>query len=111
MSSRLQTFLFLALLFVGCGREKLMEGFHRAGSSEFSRDEGKAVATAKAELERGDRKRIDAVYKVTRVPEGFRVHVEYVTAYRHGQPVFIAGGFCTVLVSTQWTVIKIFGGA
>ena len=112
MSPRLQTFLILvALLFVGCSREKLSEGFHRAGASEFSSDEAKAVEVAKAALEKADRKRVDARYKVTRVPEGFSVHVSYVTGYQRGQPVFIPGGFCVVLVSTQWTVIKILGGA
>ncbi len=100
----------VALLFIGC-REKLSEGFHRSGSSEFTTDESKAVDVAKAELERATRKRIDARYKVTRVPEGFSVHVSYVAGYQRGRPVFIPGGFCVVLVSTQWTAIKILGGA
>src|SRR5437762_2037651 len=112
MSSRLQIFLLsVALFFAGCSREKLSEGFHRAGSNEFSSDEAKAVEVAKAELEKVDRKRIDARYKVTRVSEGYSVHVEYVAAYSHGQPISIPGGFCVVLVSTQWTVIKILPGA
>ena len=99
----------VALLLVGC-REKLSEGFHRAGSKAFNSDETKAVDVAKAELEKADRKRIDARYKVTRVPEGFSVHVSYVHGYQDGQPLFIMGGFCVVLVSTQWTMIKILGG-
>ena len=112
MSLRILTLLMsVALLVVGCRREKLSAGFHRAGSSEFTADETKAVEIAKAHLEKADGKRIDARYKVTRVPDGFSVHVEYVTAYQHGQPVFIPGGFCVVLVSTQWTVIKILAGA
>ena len=101
----------IVLLFVGCRREMLSEGFHRAGSIEFSSDEAKAVEVAKAHLEKADGKRIDARYKVTRVSEGFSVHVSYVIGYQSGQPAFIPGGFCVVLVSTQWTVIKIFGGA
>jgi len=112
LSRRLPTFLILvALLFVGCRREKLSEGFHRAGSREFSSDEAKAIKVAKTELEKADRKRIDARYKVTRVPEGYSVHVDYVAAYSHGQPITIPGGFCVVLVSTQWTVIRILPGA
>jgi hypothetical protein len=111
MSLRLLTLLMsVALLVVGCRREKLSEGFHRAGSSEFTSDEAKAVEVAKAQLEKAGGKRIDARYKVARIPEGFSVHVEYVAGYQHGQPVFIAGGFCVVLVSTRWTVIKILGG-
>jgi hypothetical protein len=112
MSLRILTLLMsLALVVVGCRREKLSAGFHRAGSSEFTADETKAVEIAKAHLEKADGKRIDARYKVTRVPEGFSVHVSYVTGYQRGQPVFVAGGFCVVLVSTQWTVTKIFGGS
>jgi hypothetical protein len=112
MSLRLLTLLMsVALLDVGCRREKLSAGFHRAGSNEFTADEAKAVEVAKAQLEKTDGKRIDAGYKVSRVPEGFSVHVEYVTGYQQGQPVFLPGGFCLVLVSTQWTVIKILGGA
>lgn len=112
MSLRILMLLIsVGLLIVGCGREELSAGFHRAGSSEFTTDEAKAVETAKVQLEKAGGKRIDARYKVTRIPEGFSVHVEYVTGYQHGQPVFIPGGFCVVLVSTQWTVIRIFGGA
>ena len=112
MSLRTLTLLMsVALLVVGCRSEKLSAGFHRAGSSEFTTDEAKAVETAKTQLEKAGGKRIDARYKVTRLPEGFSVHVEYVTGYEHGQPVFIPGGFCVILVSTQWTVIKILGGA
>jgi|SRR4051812_46978138 hypothetical protein len=112
MSRRLQTVLIsVALLFTGCREEKLSAGFHRAGSREFTNDEAKAVDVAKAKLEKVSRKRVDARYKVTRIPEGFSVHVSYVTEYRRGQAVFIPGGFCAVLVSTQWTVIKILGGA
>ena len=113
MSPRFQVLLIsLALALTGCREnEKLSDGFHRAGSKEFSTDEAKAVGVAKAELEKTDRKHIDARYKVARVPEGFSVHVSYVTGYQQGQPVFIPGGFCVVLVSTQWTVIKILGGS
>jgi hypothetical protein len=49
-------------------------GFER----EFSKDEAKAVAVAKAELEKKDHKSIDAIYRVTVVPEGYSVQVEYV---------------------------------
>jgi len=113
MSPRFQLlFILLALALTGCrDNEKLSPGFHRAGSKELSADEAKAVDVAKAELEKADRKRIDARYRITHVPEGFSVHVSYVTGYQHGQPIFIAGGFCVVLVSTQWTVIKILPGA
>ena len=112
MSSRFQVILiFLVLAVTGCREnEKLSEASHRAGSKEFNSDETKAVGFAKTELERADRKRIDARYKVTCVPEGFSVHVSYVHGYQRGQPLFIPGGFCVVLVSTQWTVIKIIGG-
>ena len=110
MSPRVQTLLLsVALLFVGCS-EKLPAGFHREGSRELSTEEGKAVAVAKAALEREARKHIDARYKVTRVPEGFSVHASYVTGYQDGQPFFLPGGFSVVLVSSQWTVIKIIGG-
>src|SRR5262249_11891588 len=102
--------LSVALVATGCHREKLGTGFHRAGSNEFSADETKAVEIAKAYLEKSHGKRIDARYKVTRVPEGFSVHAEYVTGYQNGQPFFLPGGFSVVLVSTQWTVLKIIGG-
>jgi len=112
MSLRLLTRLMLvALLAVGCRREELSEGFHRADSSEFTSDEAKAVKVAKAQLEKADGKRIDARYRATRIPEGFSVHVEYVMGYQRGQPVFLPGCFCVVLVSTQWKVIRILPGA
>jgi len=82
---------------------------HPAGSRFFSKAESKAVAVAKADLERQDGKRIDARYNVTAIPEGYSVHVSYVHRYYHGKPLF--GGHCTVLVSTQWTVITILPGA
>jgi len=80
MSSRFQVILVsLALAVTGCREnEKLSEGFHRAGSKEVNSDEAKAIGVAKTELERADRKRIDARYKVTCVPEGFSVQVSYV---------------------------------
>ena len=101
----------VALLFTACRDEKLSLGFHRAGSKEFSKDEAKAVAVAKSELEKKDHTSIDAIYRVTAVPEGYSVHVEYVAGYQNGQPVVAPGGFCVVMVSTQWTVIKILPGA
>ena len=101
----------VALLLTACRDEKLSPGFHRAGAKEFSRDEAKAVSVARAELEKEKHKSIDAIYRVTAVPEGYSVHVEYVAGYHHGQPIGIPGGFCVVLVSTQWTVIKILPGA
>jgi hypothetical protein len=99
-----------AVALVGCS-EKLDQGFHRSGSKEFGKDEAKAVKVAKAELEKRDGNRIDARYKVSRVPEGFSVHVSYVMAYQRGQPVFIPGGYCVVLVSRDWTVTNILGGS
>lgn len=115
MKSRLIQRLLLILspwlvLLAGCS-EKLLRGLHRAGSREFTKDEGRAVAVARADLERLRQNRIDARYGVTSVPEGYRVHVAYVAGYEHGEPLFIPGGFCEVLVSTQWTVIKILPGA
>ena len=113
MSPRFHFLLIsLAVALTGCREsEKLSAGFHRAGSNEFNTEDARAVGVAKAELEKADRKRIDARYKVAHVPEGFSVHVSYVTGYQNGQPVFIPGGFCVVLVSIQWTVIKILPGA
>jgi hypothetical protein len=111
MSSRIQTLLISAALVVtGCRAEKLSGGFHRAGAKEFTAEEARAVDVAKTQLEKVERKRIDARYKVTRIPEGFSVHVSYVMGYHSGQPCFLPGGFCEVLVSTEGTVIKIFGG-
>jgi hypothetical protein len=100
----------VALILVGC-REESQDGFRRAGSRQFSKEEAKAVAVARAEIEKPNSKRVDARYRVTRIPEGYSVHVSYVTGYQRGQPIFMPGGFCVVLVSTQWTVIKILGGA
>ena len=115
MSLRVTTCLLsAALLFVACRREQreqLSEGFHRAGAKELSADEAKAVEIARAHLDQQERKRIDARYNVTRVPEGFRVHVSFVTGYQGGQPIFIPGGFCVVLISTNWTVTSILGGS
>ena len=111
MSRRFSVLLPLALfLFVGCS-EKLPEGLHRADSRDFTRDEARAVAVEKADLEKSGHKRIDARYSVARVPEGYRVHVAYVSGYHRGQPLFVPGGFCELLVSTQWMVIRIFPGA
>jgi hypothetical protein len=98
------------LLIAGCG-EKLPDGLHRTGSSGFTMAEAKAVAVAKADLEKSGHKGLDARYRVRPAPEGYRVHVAYVAGYQHGQPLFIPGGFCEVLVSTQWVVIKILPGA
>src|SRR5260370_1770285 len=98
------------LLLAGCS-ERLPQGLHRAGSREFTKDEAQALAAAKAHLEKSGGKAIDARYNVKRAPEGYRVHVAYVAGYQHGQPLVIPGGFCDVLVSTQWTVIKIFPGS
>ena len=110
MSYRLLLFLSpLLLVLAGCS-EKLPQGLHRADSREFTMDEAKAIAVARADVEKSDHKRIDARYAVTRAPEGYRVHVASVGGYQHGQPQLIAGGFCEVLVSTQWTVLKIFRG-
>jgi len=111
MSRRLLPVLSLGfLLLAGCS-EKLPEGLHRADSRQFASDEARAIAVAKADLEKSGHKQIDARYNIRRVPEGYRVHVAYVTGYQHGQPLFIPGGFCEVLVSAQWTVIKVFPGA
>lgn len=103
--------MLVGIVLVGCDREKLSPGFHRDGASVFTKEETKAVQIAKAHLEKEDGKRIDARYKVTRVPEGFSVHVSYVAGYERGQPVFMAGGFCVVLVSTQWTVVEVLSGS
>jgi hypothetical protein len=111
MSHRLSLILSpLLLVLAGCS-EKLPQGLHRAGSRGFTVDEAKAIVVARADLEKSGHKRIDARYAITRVPEGYRVHVAYVAGYQHGQPLFIPGGFCEVLVSTKWTVLKIFPGA
>ena len=111
MSNRFLLILLpLLLLLAGCS-EKLPLGLHRADSHEFTRDEAKAVAIAKADLEKSGQKPINARYSVRRVPEGYWVYVGYVRGHQHGQPLFIPGGFCEVLVSTQWSVIKILRGA
>ena len=102
--------LLLTLVLLGC-REKLPEGLYRAESSKLSKDERLAVAAAKAAIEKDERKSVDARYKISRVPEGYKIHASFVAGYNHGQPIFIAGGFCEVLVSTNMTVIKIFPGA
>ena len=104
--------LLACILLAGCGQaDSQAELEHPAGSRFFSKPESRAVAVAKAQLERQDGKRIDARYKVTETPEGYSVHVSYVTGYQEAKPIFGAGAHCTVLISTQWTVIRILPGA
>jgi hypothetical protein len=111
MLPRLMPFLMVtALLLIGCGEEP-RDGFHRSGSRDLSKEEAQAIRVAKAHLEKAERKRIDARYRVTPVPEGYSVHVKFVAGYEHGQPLFLPGGFCVVLVSKDWAVVKVMPGA
>jgi hypothetical protein len=99
-----------ALLLIGCGEEP-RDGFHRSGSRGLSKEEAQAIGVAKAHLEKSGRKRIDARFRVTPLPEGYSVHVKFVAGYQHGQPLFLPGGFCVVLVSKEWMVVKVTAGA
>jgi hypothetical protein len=119
--------LLLALLTLcGCGR------YHRAGDAPssapkvvlrgsaecrraddpaFSPRERQIIAAARRHLEQPDKRSIDAYYHVKHSPNGYEVFVIYVTGYDRSEPSFIPGGFCTVVLQEDGTIIKVLPGA
>ena len=52
------------------------------------------------------------MFKATKTTNGFDVHVEYVTGYDiSGQPIFIPGGHCNVVISDEGVVAEVQPGA
>jgi hypothetical protein len=83
-----------------------------ADSKLFSNDETKALRAAKARLEAGRGKTIDARYKVTRTSAGYDVFVMFVGGYdEHQKPLFKPGGHCSVALTKDFKIIHIFPGA
>jgi len=107
-----------ALIVVSCSKPtppatpRGLSAYHRADSAKLSADEAKASSIAKAHLEKSDGKPVDAYFKVTMTDAAYEVQVFYVTGYDDtGEPIFIPGGHCTVLISKQWEVTKVLPGA
>ena len=90
----------------------VLPGYVRFDDPSLTADVTKAIQTAKTHLEKTAGQPVDAMYKVTKTASGFDVHVEYVTGYDNsGQPVFIPGGHCNVVISTQGSVVEVQPGA
>ena len=104
--------LLACVLLAGCGpADSQADSEHPAGSRFFSKVQSKAVGAAKATLEEMRGKHVDARYKVAETPQGYSVHVSYVSGYVGRKPLFMVGAHCTVLVSKKWTLIRILPGA
>lgn len=87
-------------------------GYVRSDDPNLAADVAKAIQTAKTHLEKLDGEPVDAMYKVTETENGFYVHVQYVTGYDDsGQPVFIPGGHCGVVISADGDVVEVNPGA
>lgn len=83
-----------------------------ADAPNLSVDERKIVTRVEQHLEGRDGQPADARYRVAETDEGYQVDVLYVTGYdENGDPVFIAGGHCTVIVSNEGRVLKVLPGA
>lgn len=72
-------------------------------SAAYSPDEIRALDVAKMYLTEDNSKQFRAIYSVRRTDEGFSVFVEY-------QPAF-PGGHCVILISRDFKVTKVVGGA
>jgi hypothetical protein len=93
-------------------RPAVLSGYVRLDDPSLTADVANAIQTAKTHLEKTDGQPVDAMYKVTKTASGFDVHVEYVTGYdTSGQPMFVPGGHCNVVISTQGSVVKVQPGA
>ncbi len=112
--------LVLAGLIVGCSqsqkavpaKQTILPGYVRPDDPAITAAVAKAISTAKAHLEKTDGRPVDAFYKATKTTNGFDVHVEYVTGYdSSGQPIFIPGGHCHVVISDEGVVVEVQPGA
>ena len=106
--------IVLTCVFVaGCSRHAqeqlapITADYRSADSKDFTGDQAWAVAVAKTEFEK--RHGSDARYKFTTNAEGFRVFIQPVRAYDHGEALTDPNALCSVLVSTQFTVIRFYG--
>jgi hypothetical protein len=119
---RLTFTIVLLAIFVGCSGSSTaptgpatpagFPGYVRPDVAALAAEDAKAISIAKAHLEKTVGKTVDAYYKVTKTDAGFSVHVEYVTGYdENSQPLFITGGHCTVLVSSDGNVVTTLPGA
>lgn len=91
-----------AVVFTDCRREQ---------DSAFSQREREIILSARRHLEQSDKRTIDAYYHVRHTGEGFEVFVIFVKGYTGSQPMFIPGGFCTVYLREDGSVIRVGGGA
>ncbi len=122
---RLSLMLLLAFVF-GCARDKPAPP-QQAGptqsrpqikidsSSELdnlSANGRRALDVAKAHLEQDLSKDQEAVFSVSENPDGYSVFLDYIVG-RHddGSPAFIVGGHCMVIVSPDFKVVRVVGGA
>ena len=90
----------------------VLPGYVRSDDPNLTADVAEVIQTARTHLEKTGGQPIDAMYKVTTMASGFDVHVLYVTGYdTSGQPVFIPGGHCNVVISNQGSVVEVQPGA
>lgn len=74
--------------------------------------EKKAIGLAKSHLETIDGNPVDATFTPKQEANGYSVWVQYITGRdNYGQPIYIPGGHCTVLISDDWEVTRVLPGA
>jgi hypothetical protein len=84
--------------------------------SALSPEHAKVILLARATIEHRAKSAGSAApqvleYRVTDVPEGWEVYVQYVGFWDSGNPHPAPGAFSTVFIDRNWTVRKIVGGA
>jgi hypothetical protein len=82
-----------------------------AGDPQFSADEQRNVAAARAYLDRSSGKRLDARYRVKRTEYGYEVLVRFVVGYENNHPLYYAGEPGVLYLSADSTVLKFMPGS
>lgn len=119
---RLIVTIIFVPVFVGCSKSSTVPtgpttparfpGLVRPDDSTITAEHTKAIYIAKGHLEETYPEAVDAYFRVTETNEGFSVHVAYVSGYDDaGEPWFLPGGHCAVLISKEWKVLEILEGA
>ena len=92
------------------GAERSSDAMRPAGDPHFSAEEQRMVAAARAYLENGRQKPLDARYRVERTKEGYEVFAMFVSGYENGQPLYSPGGHGIVVLRQDGSVVRYLPG-
>ncbi len=83
----------------------------RADDPVFSPRERQIIDAARRHLEQLSKRSIDAYYHVKQASDGYEVFVIDVTGYDRSEPLFMPGGFWTVVFQEDGTITKVLPGS